>query len=538
MAEPTADRFDVRGLLALVSSQRLSRHPRRHLEILRTVRRYKLHHAALELLSPSPVGENGATPPVAVGVDHAENVARALEELGPFFIKLGQLLSTRPDLLPPTYITALSRLRDHITPVPVDQVIETIERELGVPLADVFRSFDRQPLGVASTAQTHRAQLLDGTEVVVKVQRPGVRAQTERDVVVLHEMVRVAKRFLRRGVMSGVEQVLREMEESVLADLNYTMELENAERISRQIQGFERLVTPRFFRQYSTDRVLTQSFIRGRPLATLSRDEIAALDGGAVATDLLSAYLKQIVVDGIFHADPHPGNILITDDGRLALFDFGMVGRFDASEKDSIILLLLAFAARQGQRVCDVYLDMVQVPEHLDLLDFQREVSGFVSRYHDMSGGQMGLGSAMLELLRLADRMTIPVPASLTLVAKAMFNLDGIISTLSPHLNPVELIREYMRTIMQLRMKEEALSAGRFAWVVDTWRLVEHAPRDLDAILGKLARDRLTFRVQLDSLDATMSVARLAKSIVTGSIVVGTAYVLGALLGRRRRAGS
>src|SRR5207247_7765459 len=190
-------------------------------------------------------------------------------------------------------------------------------------------------------------------------------------------------------------------------------------------------------------------FVQGRHLSTLARDELNALDAPAIAKDLLSAYLKQIVIDGVFHCDPHPGNIFLADDGRLALMDFGMVGRFDAGQKDNIILLLLAFSERQGERVADNYLEMIEIPKGFDRRGFTQDVCALVSRYHDMSGGRMALGTALLDLTKLAYIHRIAVPSSLTLLGKAMLNLDGTIRVLSPQLDPVQLIRAYMLEVTE-----------------------------------------------------------------------------------------
>ena len=283
---------------------------------------------------------------------------------------------------------------------------------------------------------------------------------------------------------------------------------------------------------------------RPRHLADFSREELKELDPSSIAAELLSAYMKQIAIDGVFHCDPHPGNIMLTDDGRLALMDFGMVGRFDAGQKDKMILFLLAFSERLGERVAETYLDMIQRPESLDQHGFTQDICGLVSRYHDMSGGRLGLGTALLDLTRLAYQNRVPVPTSMTLLGKTMLNLDGAIGVLSPELDPVELIRNYMLDVMLKRVADQ-LSPGRvFAWVLDMKHLFENAPRRTDIILGKLADDRLTVRLDVSHLDdstraLSRAATRLAYGVVAGSLLIGGGQVLSALIrtgavGRRK----
>ena len=520
-------------------TNRFSRHPERYIEIFGVLRKYELHHVAAQFaLAHRHEDEDGR---VSLDAhehdDHAAGLAYALEELGPCFIKLGQLLSTRPDLLPTDYIHALARLQNTVAPVPHDKIVPIVEGELGTPIIDVFQWFDTAPLATASMAQVHRAILHDGSIVVVKVQRPGVRQRIEIDLEVLYELARFATRHTSFGARYGLLPIVRELEHSLSQELDFRQEAENTRLIGRQIAGFPRLTTPTVYADYTTRRVLTLSFVHGRHLAQLTRSELSAIDAPAIARDLLAAYLKQIVIDGIFHCDPHPGNILLTDDGRLALMDFGMVGRFDAGQKDTIILLLLAFSERQGERVADSYLELIEPPQGFDRRAFTQDVCALVSRYHDMSGGRMALGSALLDLTRLAYTHRMPVPSTMTLLGKAMLNLDGTVRVLSPELDPVQLIRDYMLDVMKERGLAQ-LAAGRvFAWGLDIKHLVENAPRRADLILEKLATDQLTGRLEVNRLDEAMkslnrAANRLSLGMIASALIVGGGYVLGALIRR------
>jgi ubiquinone biosynthesis protein len=521
----------VQGLLL----SRFSRHPGRYIEIMRILSKYEITHIIADL----GVGHNHEDEDeqfvVAIHEDeedeHAVGLASALEELGPCFIKLGQLMSTRPDLLPPKYIRALSRLQNTVSPVTFEKIRGIIEAELKAPLTELFAEFDETPLATASMAQVHRAVLRDECEVAVKVQRPGVRQKIEVDIEILHEIAQFATKYTQYGARYNFLQIVRELEHSLRQELDFRLEADNTELISRQIANFDLLTTPKVYQDYMSSRVLTLSFIHGRNLSKMGPDEMRALDGQAIAKQLLSAYLKQIVTDGVFHCDPHPGNIFLTDDGKLALMDFGMVGRFDAGQKDKIILLLLAFSERLGERVADTYLEMIAIPKDVDRRSFTQDVSALVSRYHDMSGGRMAIGTALLELTKLAQSHKTPVPTVLTLMGKAMLNLDGTIRVLSPELDPVQLIRDYMIEVMEKRVERQLAPGRSFALVVDLKYLVENGPRRANEIIEKLAQDQLTLQLEVDHLDEVVksvnrATDRLSRAILIASLIIGGGFLI------------
>ncbi len=515
-------------------TNRFSRHPERYMEIFRLLRKYELHHVAAEF-GMSHKHEDEDEVLLLNGhedeEDHAEGLASALEELGPCFIKLGQLLSTRPDVVPAHYIAALKRLQDTVTPVPGEKITAIIESELGAPLSELFQSFDCEPLATASMAQVHRAVLPDGTEVAVKVQRPGVRSQIEIDLEVLHEMASFATKFTSFGKRYGLLQIVRELEHSLTQELDFRLEADSTRLIGSRISEFQRLTTPTVYSDYTSRRVLTLSFIHGRHLVDVSRAELNEIGSSAIATELLSAYLKQIVIDGVFHCDPHPGNIILCDDGRLGLIDFGMVGRFASGLKDNIILLLLAFSERLGERVADVYLEMIEIPRDVNRRAFTQDVRNLVSRYHDMSGGRMAIGTALLDLTRIAQAHNTPVPSAMTLLGKAMLNLDGTIRVLSPELDPVQLIRNYMLKVMEKRVLGQ-LSPGRiFAWVLDMKHLFENSPRRTDMILDKAANDQLTLNLEIAHMDEAVkslnrAANRLSLSMILASFIIGGGVIV------------
>ncbi len=513
------------------AAHRFVRHPDRYAEIYAIARKYRLDQVAADL-STYQAQDDDTPHPIDPRDRRPANLAAALEELGPCFIKLGQLMSTRPDVLPPAYIDALSRLQDEIAPAPSDRVVEIVERELGAPITELFASFEYEPLATASMAQVHRATLKDGTAVAVKVQRPDTHREIETDIEILHDVTSLATKYTPFGARYNLPDMVHELESSLDQEMDFRLEADNTRVIGQHLAEFPRLTTPKVYASHTARRVLTLEFVRGRHLTALSPAEIQALDAGNLAKDLLSAYLKQIIVDGIFHCDPHPGNILITDDRRLALLDFGMVGRFDAGEKDNIILLLLAFSERDGERVASTYLDLIEIPDHFNRRAFTQDVAALVSRYYDMSGSQMSIGTALLDLTKLAYSNHVPVPSVLTLLGKAMLNLDGTLQTLSPDLDPIELIREYMVEVMRRRVMAQ-FSPGRMSeWVIDMKHLIEHAPRRTETILTKLADDQLTVRLEGKRLeealqDMNRAANRVSLGMIASAVIIAGGYIIG-----------
>jgi ubiquinone biosynthesis protein len=524
----------IASLAKLYLAARFTRYPGRYIEILSIMHRYRLATVIRQLgLQDQYNGECGGSDFEDNScIEYAEHLARALEELGTCFIKLGQVMSTRPDLLPPEYVATLSRLQDRVMPVPGDEIAAIIESELGASLSKLFLSFDRKPLATASIAQVHRATLPDGTPVVVKVQRPGVQHQVERDIAVMQEVARFATRYTSFGSRYGLVPIVQEIKQSLSQELDFQQEADNTRLVSQGLSEFKHLTAPRIYPDYISRRVLTQSFLQGRHLSQVPRAELGQIDTLTMAQELLSAYLKQMVVDGIFHCDPHPGNILLTDDGQLALLDFGMVGRFDAEQKEKILLLLLAFAERQGERVADTYLDMIEAPENCDRQAFTQEICTLTSRYHDLCSGRMEVGKVLLELATTAQAHRMAVPAQLTLLGKAVLNLDGTLRALAPELNPIETIRSYMEQVMQQRALAH-MSLGRaYSWFLDARHLLDNLPRRTDTVLDKLAHDRLTLHLRIDRLDEVIKQA--ARQMSFGMILSSVMLCLGLWFVSRR----
>src|SRR5713226_6044220 len=288
----------------------------------------------------------------------ADELASDLEQLGPTFIKLGQLLSTRGDLLPEPDLKARGPLQDHMEPFSFDEVEQIVSTELGGRLSKLFAEFDREPTAAASLAQVHRARMRDGRMVVVKVQRPGVRETIVKDLEALEEITEFIDAHTEIGKRYEFSNMLSELRQSLLRELDFKSEAGNLRRLRASLREFERIIIPEPIEDFTTSRVLTMDYIAGKKITTLSPLRLMELDGPALSEELFRAYLKQILVDGFFHADPHPGNVLITGDNRIAIMDLGMVGHISGSFQENLLRLLLAISEGRGHEAAAVSMKM------------------------------------------------------------------------------------------------------------------------------------------------------------------------------------
>src|SRR5918995_4243597 len=313
----------------------------------------------------------------------AEDLAHDLEKLGPTFIKLGQLMSTRADLMPGPYLEALERLQDQIEPFPYEEVERIVSGELGVRLSKAFSDFDPVPLAAASLSQVHRAYMRDGRAVVVKVQRPDIRELIVGDLEALGEIAHFLDQHTELGKRYEFDNMLINLRKSLLRELDFTIEANNLHSIGQNLSEFEDIVVPEPIDDFTTTRVLTMEYITGKKITALNPLRLLEIDGSLLAEELWSAYLKQFLVDGLFHADPHPGNVFLTDDDRIALIDLGMVGRITRSFQDNLLRLLLAISEGRGEVAAEAAIKMGEAKEGFDRSAFERRITDLVAENSD-----------------------------------------------------------------------------------------------------------------------------------------------------------
>jgi len=458
--------------------------------------------------------------------DLAEELADDLERMGPTYVKLGQLLSTRVDLLPPTYTDALTRLQDDVDPFPFDDVKTIVEEELGVSIGNAFRHFDEKPMAAASLGQVHRATLRSGREVVVKVQRPGIRETVRDDMEALGRLADFADRHTEVGRRYGFGQLLQQFRRSLAGELDYQREAANLTRLGELVADHPYLLVPQPVADYTSSRVLTMDFVPGRKVTDVGPLGLLDVDGEPLVSDLFSAYLHMILVDGFLHADPHPGNLLLTPDGRLALIDLGMVATVPPRVQDDVVKLLLAISDADGEEAAAVLAAMGSPLDGYDATQFREDVAALVTRAVAL-GGDVQAGAVLVELSRLSGVHGLRPPAEMAMIGKALLNLDQVTTHLFPGFAPAKAIRASVADIMSSGMRVSP--SGIMAAAIDAKDFTANFPRRANRVMERLAEG--TFAVKVDAIDEARFLhvlQRLANRLTTG--IVLAALVVGAAL--------
>jgi predicted unusual protein kinase regulating ubiquinone biosynthesis (AarF/ABC1/UbiB family) len=461
----------------------------------------------------------------------AEDLAKDLEKLGPTFIKLGQLLSTRADLLPGPYLEALTRLQDQIEPFPYEDVERIVSGELGVRLSKAFADFDPAPLAAASLAQVHKAQMRDGRAVVVKVQRPDIRDLIVGDLEALGEIAHFLDEHTELGRRYEFDNMLVNLRKSILHELDFTVEANNLHTLSENLTEFDNIVIPEPIDDFTTTRVLTMEYISGKKITALNPLRLLEIDGGLLADELWSAYLKQFLVDGIFHADPHPGNVFVTDDDRVALLDLGMVGRVTRTFQDNLLRLLLAISEGRGEMAAEAAIRMGEPKEGFDRASFERRITDLVADNSDAVLSRMNAGRVTLDITRISADCWFRLPAEFTMIAKALLNLDRVVYTLDPHFDPNVIIRDRANEILQRNILKSVAPANLLSGVVDMKEFVEKLPNRVNRILDAAGNNDLRFKVDaIDEkvvLEGLQKVAnRITLGLVVAALIVGAAMLM------------
>ena len=460
-----------------------------------------------------------------------ESLADDLERLGPTFVKLGQVLSTRQDLLPREYTDALARLQDKVAPYPFELVEQTIRDDLGVRVSKIFAEFDPRPIASASLGQVHRAVMHDGRVVAVKVQRPGIRRRIDEDLDALEDIAEFLDGHTDTGRAYSFTGMLDEFRKSLYRELDYRREADNLMTVRANLAEFERIVVPEPVNDLVSGRVLTMEFIRGRKITKLSPLTRPELDGRELADQLFKAYLKQILVDGFFHADPHPGNVFLTDDKRLALLDLGMTASLTPGMQEDLLRLVLAIAEGRAE---DAIAVMVKIGEKLPGYDERKlstAVADLVAEYRRQTLEQVQVGRRIMEVGRISADAGFRLPSDLTLLGRALINLDQVGRILDPTFDPNEAVRANAADILERRLVKSTTPGSMFANVLEARDFAVKVPGQVNRILEKLATNQVEVQVRAFDEDRLMSgihkvANRITVGLVLSALIVGAALLM------------
>jgi len=435
---------------------------------------------------------------VSIRRQQAKRLRAALEELGPTFSKLGQVLSTRPDLLPAEYIEELAMLQSHVPPMSEREVVRVAEQELGVPWEDVFESIDPKPLAAGTIAQVHRATLENGDRVVVKVQRPTARADIEQDLALLEIFAQKVGQRQALNQVVNMEAVFKHLATSLQRELDFCQEVDNIGRMQTVLTDYDRLAVPSVYRELSTSRLLVMEEIQGGPItqAPEGQERIEA------ARQLLESFYKQIVVDGFFHADPHPGNLMWWKN-RIYILDFGMVGAIDANLREHLLLLLMALWKEDVAFLSDVTLMMTGSIDRsdLDVPRFQGEIGEVMAKYRKAALAEMQIGPLLQEMSAIAFRHGVPMPASLTLAAKALAQVQLATANLDPKLDPYDVAGKFLMRVM-IKQMGAALDPKAIAYQLQKLKVrAERVTEAIEHLIGARPGQKLVVNFKANSLE-------------------------------------
>ncbi|MGH8028448.1 MAG: ABC1 kinase family protein [Arenimonas sp.] len=460
-----------------------------------------------------------------------EEFVADLEALGPTFIKIGQALSTRADFVPPEYLLALERMQDSVKPVPIDAIRAVIESEFGVKFGKLFKQFDETPIGAASLGQVHRATLPNGREVAVKVQRPDIGKGIVEDLDLLRTVAGTVGRFGGMNHKYGFGEWVEEFRRVLLAELDYAREAQNLEIFAENLAPYPNLRVPKPVWDYTTQRVLTMDMVWGTKVTQVAPVARIEMPLRELCADLMRAYLDQVFVHGIIHADPHPGNVLLTDKPELVLVDLGMVAHVSPRMRDSLLKLVLATIDGRGEQAAEILIHLGARLDDFEEARFTRDIGQMVAQFSSAPGARISEGRLILDLARVGAASGLRPPPELALLGKTLLNLEAVSRALDPALDTRAILRDHMDSIARARTKEFFSPNRLFSDMLELQELVREAPRRMSVLLRTLSDNR--FRVQISGLEEARVIEsmqkianRITTGLVTAALIVGGALIM------------
>jgi ubiquinone biosynthesis protein len=469
-----------------------------------------------------PTDTSGVTP---------EHLADDLEAMGPTYVKLGQILSGRPDLLPEVYCKALSRLQDKVAPFPYAEVEAIVEAELKVKISRAFSRFDPTPIAAASLGQVHSAALRDGREVAVKVQRPDIVKVITDDFEVLKQIAAFLESHSDFGKRHRLADTVEEFRDTIQNELDYEREAQNLVAVGENLKEFERIQIPQPVADYCTHRVLTMDYVRGSKITKLGPIARMEADGAVLIEELFKAYLKQVLVDGLFHADPHPGNVFLTDDNRIALLDLGMVGHTTPGMQENLLRVLIAVSEGKGEDAADIVVQMSETDHGFDAKEFKRCIARLIAQRQDQGLQQLNVGRTLLQVTRTATDLGLHVPTELTLLAKTLLQLDEVGKILDPDFDPNAAIRRNAAALMSRRVNKDATQGSIMKSLLELKDFASGLPVRLNKIMDALGNHELEVKIRAVDADLMMEgfqkiANRITSGIILAALIIGASLLM------------
>lgn len=464
-------------------------------------------------------------------LSRAERIRMALEELGPTYIKLGQVLSTRPDLVSVDFVNEFAKLQDEVPAVSYEAIEQTIEKEFNRPLDVVFKEFNREPLASASIGQVHLAHLHNGDEVAVKIQRPGIEQIVEVDLEIMLHLATLAEKHVEELSFHRPIKIVEEFAKSIEREMDYKFEASSMERISGQFLDDSHIYVPKVYRDFSTQRVLTAEYIEGIKVSDIENLCKKGYDCPLITERGAKALLKQIFTFGFFHADPHPGNIFVLPGNVICLLDFGMMGAVDRSTREIFVTLVDALIRRDEQRTVQVLMKLAEYEDEPDAVQLEKDVADFLSRHLYRPLKEIQMAKLLQHLLELATKHRMRIPPDIFLMLKALAQVESVASSLDPNFDMIQKAAPFIKQIKLARLAPSRLADDALRLVEQSYEFLTDFPKDLLHLSRSLRQKKLSFNLILKDMDKMLSTHdqisnRISFAIIIAALIIGSALIV------------
>jgi len=470
-------------------------------------------------------------PPRIEKLSRAERVRKALEELGPTYIKLGQALSARPDLIPADFSRELSKLQDSVPSFHFSETSKIIKEEFGLPIEDLFDFFDEIPIASASIGQTYRARLKDGKEVVVKVQRPGIKKIIEADLEIMLHLATLMERNIEEMALHRPVKIVEEFARTLEKEIDYTIETLNMERVAHQFIDDPTIYIPKVFRDITTARVLTMEIVDGIKVSEIDRLEKAGLDRKIITDRGAEFVLKQVFDYGFFHADPHPGNIFVLPDNVICLLDFGMVGSIDQQTREDFVDLLDSIVRQNQSKATQVLLKLTSWDDEPDIRLLERDVADFMGQHLYKPLKDIEIGKLLQNIFKLVARHRLRIPPDLFLMMKALGTIEGVALMLDPDFDMIAKTVPFIERVKLARFYPQRIAGDIFRLGSEMLQFIQQFPKDMLVITRLIKQQKLSVKFEHRGLEIMLATHdqisnRISFSIIIAALLIGSALIV------------